>query len=126
MGKKILVVDDDPTSLKIVEGMLSTAGYKVVISTHAEDIEQRVKIVKPDLIIMDLMMPNVDGNQAVEKIKRHPSIKGIPIIFLTALQVVDQERGIEFEVNVGNENYRTLSKPIDAKTLVAEIEKLAK
>lgn len=124
MSKRILVVDDDPTSLKTSSSLLASAGYKVQTSIHAEDIEQTVKIFGPDLIVMDLMMPNVDGNQAVKRLKNNPALKGIPVIFLTGLQMRDHERGIDFEVNVENTNYRTLTKPIDAKTLIAEISRL--
>jgi|CXWL01.1.fsa_nt_gi CheY-like chemotaxis protein len=126
MKKKILIVDDDPTSLRSIEAMLISSGYEVRTSVGAEEIEQRVKDVAPDLIIMDLMMPNIDGNQAVKKIKDNPALKGVPVIFLTALKMRDDDRGIDFEVNVGNVSYRTLTKPVDAKTLVAEIERLIK
>ena len=126
MKKKILVVDDDPTSLRSVEAMLILSGYEVRTSAHAEDIEQRVKDVDPDLIVMDLMMPNIDGNQAVKKLKNNPVLKGVPVIFLTALKMRDDDRGIDFEVNVENTSYRTLTKPVDAKSLAAEIEQLTK
>ena len=126
MKKKILVVDDDPTSLRSVEAMLILSGYEVRTSAHAEDIEQRVKDVDPDLIVMDLMMPNIDGNQAVKKLKNNPVLKGVPVIFLTALKMRDDDRGIDFEVNVENTSYRTLTKPVDAKFLAAEIEQLTK
>lgn len=81
MSKKILVVDDDPTSLKTAESILTTAGYEVKTSADAEEIENLVKDIAPDLIVMDLMMPNVDGNQAVKKLKDNPALKGVPIIF---------------------------------------------
>ncbi len=124
MSQKILVVDDDPTSLKTVESMLSSAGYEVQAILHAQNIEQNVENFAPDLIIMDLIMPNVDGSQAVAKLKKNNSLKDIPVIFLTALQMLDQKRGLEFEVNVENSSYRTLTKPVDAKALIGEIEKL--
>ena len=124
MSKKILVVDDDPTSLRSVEGMLISGGYEVKISVHAENIEQKVNDFAPDLIIMDLIMPNVDGNQAVKKLKNNPALKSVPVIFLTALKMRDDERGLEFEVSVENKSYRTLTKPIDAKTLITEINRL--
>ncbi len=124
MSKKILVVDDDPTSLKTAESILTTAGYEVKTSADAEEIEQLVKDIAPDLIVMDLMMPNVDGNQAVKKLKDNPALKGVPIIFLTALQMRDEERDLEFEVTVDNTSYRTMTKPVDAKALITEIQRL--
>jgi CheY-like chemotaxis protein len=124
MSKKILVVDDDPTCLKTSEAILTSAGYDVQTSNNAEDIEDKVKGYGPDLIVMDLMMPNVDGNQAVKKLKDNPALKGVPIIFLTALQMRDEERDLEFEVTVDNTSYRTMTKPVNAKTLIAEIQRL--
>ncbi|MBP6343695.1 MAG: response regulator [Candidatus Omnitrophica bacterium] len=124
MSKKILVVDDDPTSLKTAESILTTAGYEVKTSADAEEIENLVKDIAPDLIVMDLMMPNVDGNQAVKKLKDNPALKGVPIIFLTALQMRDEERDLEFEVTVDNTSYRTMTKPVDAKALITEIQRL--
>ena len=124
MSKKILVVDDDPTSLKTAESILTTAGYEVKTSADAEEIEKLVKDIAPDLIVMDLMMPNVDGNQAVKKLKDNPALKGVPIIFLTALQMRDEERDLEFEVTVDNTSYRTMTKPVDAKALITEIQRL--
>lgn len=124
MSKKILVVDDDPTSLKTAESILTSAGYVVKTSANAEEIERLVKDIAPDLIVMDLMMPNVDGNQAVKKLKDNPVLKGVPIIFLTALQMRDEERDLEFEVTVDNTSYRTMTKPVDAKALITEIQRL--
>jgi CheY-like chemotaxis protein len=124
MSRKILIVDDDPTSLRSVESMLTSAGYEVHAILHAQNIEQNVENFAPDLIVMDLIMPNVDGNQAVQKIKSNAAIKDIPVIFLTALQMRDQQRGLEFEVSVENKNYRTLTKPVDAKMLISEVERL--
>jgi len=122
--KRILIVDDDPTSLKTVEGVLTLHGYEIQTSAHAQDIENKVKEFAPDLIIMDLMMPDVDGNQAVKKLQMNPVLKNVPIIFLTALQMRDEERGLDFEVNVEGTSYRTLTKPLNAKALIAEIRSL--
>lgn len=123
MKKRILVVDDDPTSLRTVEGMLEAAGYDVYTSTHAEDIEKIVRENQPALIVMDLIMPNTDGNQAVRKLRNNPAIKDIPVIFLTAIKMRDDDRGIDFEVNVENVSYRTLTKPVDPRTLISEIQR---
>ena len=126
MSKKILVVDDDPTSLRTVEGLLTANGYFVKTSTHAGDIEKRVREFNPHLIVMDLMMPDISGSQAVEKLQRNPVLSRIPVVFLTALKMKDEERGLEFEVSVESKTYRTLTKPFDAKALLVEVEGLLK
>lgn len=104
--------------------MLTSAGFEVRALLSAKNIEQNVENYTPDLIVMDLIMPGVDGNQAVAKLKNNAMLKDIPVIFLTALQMRDPQRGLEFEVNVDNSNYRTLTKPVDAKVLISEIEEL--
>lgn len=124
MKKKIFIVDDDPTSLKAVEGVLTLHGYEVQASSHAQDIENKVRAFAPQLIVMDLMMPNVDGNQAVQRLQKNPVLNEIPVVFLTSLQTKDEERGLEVEINVDNRSYRTLTKPLDAKALVAAIREL--
>ena len=123
--KKILVVDDDPTSLKAVAAVLTSNGYEVKASAHAEDIEKTVKDFNPQLIVMDLIMPNVDGNQAIKRLQKDPLLNRIPVVFLTAINFRD-ERGVEFEISVNDRRYRTLTKPFNAKALVAEIEELMK
>ena len=124
MKKKILVVDDDPTSLKIATSLLRSHGYDVLPAAEAVDIEKTVRDFQADLIIMDLIMPNVDGNQAVKRLQKDPTLSKIPLIFLTALNLKSEEPGVEFEMSVDNQNYRTLTKPFNAKALIKEIKKL--
>jgi CheY-like chemotaxis protein len=122
--KKILVVDDDPTSLRTVEGLLTLHGYEVKTSTQAQTIEELVKDFNPQLIVMDLMMPEVDGSQAVSRLQNNAALKNIPVIFLTALNLRDDEHGLEAEIAVQNKSFRTLTKPLNPKALVAAIREL--
>ena len=126
MKKRILVVDDDPTSLKTIESMLVSGGYTVKALSRADDIVRHVQEFTPHLIVLDFIMPQVDGNQAVKKVKKDPMVSGVPIIFLTALKMRDEDRGVELDINVDGVSYPTLTKPVDLKTLIAEIERLAK
>ena len=125
MKKKILIVDDDPTSLRTLGGVLVTRGFEVKSANHAQDIEKDVTEFNPDLIVMDLVMPKVDGSQAVKRLQTNPVFKKIPIVFLTAINIKD-DQGLEFEVSVEDKRYRTLTKPFNAQTLIAEIESLVK
>ena len=126
MSKKNLIVDDDPTSLKMTQSTLMSHGYAVKAIAHAQDIEKTVKDFNPQAIVMDLLMPQVDGSQAVQRLQKNPALNKIPVIFLTALQMKDEKRGLEFELNVENKSFRTLTKPLDARALIAEIEELVK
>jgi CheY-like chemotaxis protein len=123
--KKILIVDDDPTSLRTVEGLLTLHGYETAVSNNAQDIASVVTAFYPDVIVMDLLMPKVDGTQAVRILQDHPNLKTIPVIFLTALKTHDEERGFELDISVQNKSFRTLNKPLDANALINEIRKLA-
>ena len=126
MKGKILIVDDDPTSLRTTEAVLSKHGFEVKTSSHAEDIEKKTSEFSPSLIVMDLIMPKVDGTQAVKRLQMNPTLKKIPIVFLTAINMNNDEQGVHFEVNVNNKNYRTLTKPFNTQALITEIEGLIK
>ena len=126
MKKKVLIVDDDPTSLKVTESILSTNGYEVKTLMHAANIEDKVKGFNPHVIVMDLIMPNVDGTQAVKILQSNPVLKNVPVIFLTAIHTKDAVRGLEYDIQVEGRSYRTLNKPIDPKILLSELENLIK
>ena len=81
--KKILIVDDSPTERHVLNDMLTKAGYEVVASDNGEDAIQKAKSVQPDLILMDVVMPNLNGFQATRSITREPSTKHIPVILVT-------------------------------------------
>ena len=85
MGKKILVVDDEPTILKMVETRLTTEGYEVFAAHSGDEGLQQCKSLKPDAVILDIMMPGMDGNEVAAHMQEDPDLKKIPIIFLTAV-----------------------------------------
>ena len=78
--KKILIVDDSPTERHVLNDMLTKAGYEVVASDNGEDAIQKAKSVQPDLILMDVVMPGLNGFQATRAISRDPETRSIPII----------------------------------------------
>ena len=116
---KILLVDDEPDILEIVGYNLEQAGYHV---TKAENGKEAVKLaikVKPHLIIMDVMMPEMDGMEACEKIREIPELKDTIITFLTA-RSEDYSQVAGFEV--GADDY--IAKPIKPKLLVSKVKGL--
>jgi two-component system alkaline phosphatase synthesis response regulator PhoP len=116
---KILLVDDEPDILEIVGYNLEQAGYNV---TKAENGKEAVKLaikVKPHLIIMDVMMPEMDGMEACEKIREIPELKDTIITFLTA-RSEDYSQVAGFEV--GADDY--IAKPIKPKLLVSKVKGL--
>jgi len=115
--KKILVVDDDPQLRRLMELTLRREGYDVITADTGTTGVQKVIEDKPDLILMDVMMPDMDGFDATRRIRRLPEGRHIPIIFLSALGQVDAKvKGLR----VGGDDYVT--KPVNIVELVARIE----
>ena len=81
---KILIVDDSPTERHVLNDMLTKSGYEVVASDNGEDAILKAKLLKPDLILMDVVMPGLNGFQATRAISRDPDTRAIPIILCTS------------------------------------------
>ena len=117
MGKTILIVEDEPRNLKLLRDLLQRFGYEIL---EASDGEQGVKSAgekMPDLILMDIMMPKMDGLEATRIIKADTKTKHIPIIALTSYAMKgDREKTIE----AGCDGY--IAKPIDIKEVLKTIE----
>ncbi|MBI3534625.1 MAG: response regulator [Deltaproteobacteria bacterium] len=84
MKKKILIVDDEPDMLAILQIRLESAGYEVFTAEDGEAGLAQVTKVKPDLVILDVMMPKLNGYQVCQNLKQAQATKGIPVILLTA------------------------------------------
>ena len=117
MAKTILIVEDEPRNMKLLHDLLQRFGYEII---EASDGEQGVKIAGekiPDLILMDIMMPKMDGLEATRIIKADEKTKHIPIIALTSYAMKgDREKTIE----AGCDGY--IAKPIDIKEVLKAIE----
>ena len=117
MGKTILIVEDEPRNLKLLRDLLQRFGYEIL---EAFDGEQGVKLAgekMPDLILMDIMMPKMDGLEATRIIKADEKTKHIPIIALTSYAMKgDREKTIA----AGCDGY--IAKPIDIKEVLKAIE----
>ena len=84
-GKKILIADDEPDILEIIQYNLAKEGYEVITAKDGEEAIAKAKIVRPDLIILDIMMPKKNGVEVCEILRSQPNFKETLIIFLTAL-----------------------------------------
>ncbi len=119
MAKKILVVDDDRALLKMLRLMLTKNNYKVKDMPSGDKLMETVRAFKPDLIVLDLMLPDVDGLDLCKQLKADKKVKGIPVIMLTAKSTeMDKVLGLE----VGAEDYVT--KPFGVNELLARIRSL--
>lgn len=121
MVKKILVVDDEQDLLTTVSFRLEANGYQVITANDGQEGIDKVHREKPDLIILDLMLPKIDGYKVCRMLKFDQKYKHIPIILFTArAQESDKTLGLE----VGADAY--ITKPFDSQALMDKIEELLK
>ena len=116
--KSILVVDDDETLIRTIRPVLIKEGYSVLTANTGELGLEIVQAQKPDLIILDVILPKIKGREVCQKIKGNPETSSIPIIFLTAK---DSKDDVEAELSVGGEAH--LTKPFDRRELLTVIKK---
>ncbi|MEY8849989.1 response regulator transcription factor [Psychroserpens sp. XS_ASV72] len=116
---KILLVDDEPDILEIVGYNLSTEGYQIITAENGIEAVKKAKKEKPHLIILDVMMPEMDGIEACEQIRKVPDLSNTIITFLTA-------RGEDYSqmagFDAGADDY--ITKPIKPKVLVSKVKAL--
>ncbi|MFH2145009.1 MAG: diguanylate cyclase [Candidatus Omnitrophota bacterium] len=119
-GKKnILLIDDEEDVLKVVGRRLEKAGYNIWTAASAKDGLAVLETKNPDLILLDISMPEVDGIEMCKRIKERPEMATVPIVFFTALDSVeDKVRGFKLKVN----DY--ITKPINYQELLARIESI--
>lgn len=112
----ILVVDDNPTNLGVLFDLLSHEGFKVLVAGDGESAIAQVQYVQPDLLLLDVMMPGIDGFETCRQLKQSELTQNIPVIFMTALsEISDKVKGF----NVGAVDY--ITKPIDREEVLARI-----
>ncbi len=113
----ILVVDDIPTNLQVLFDLLSAQGYRVAIAKNGETALQRLQSSQPNLILLDVMMPGIDGFVTCQRLKANPATRDIPVIFMTALSdAVDRVKGL----SLGAVDY--ITKPIQHEEVLARIQ----
>lgn len=116
---RVLVTDDEPPVVQIIRANLMLEGYEVVTAYDGVECLEKVKETRPDLIILDVMMPRKDGWSVLEDLKRNPDTENIPVVMLTALGgVSDMDRG----ARLGNDSY--LTKPFEPIELIAIVRRL--
>lgn len=116
-NKTILVVDDEKDLLDLIEYNLKKEGFDVLKAENGEEGIKKAKEHKPDLVLMDIMMPKMDGMEAVEIMRADDELKSIPIIFLTARS--DEKTEVE-GLNKGGDDY--ITKPISTTKLISRIK----
>jgi len=113
MAYKILVVDDEPSIVRLMEFILARQGHEMLAAVNGEEALQKIRTHKPDLILLDIMMPRIDGYEVARLLRADPETAALPIIMLSAKA---QEEDIRKGVGVGVDEY--ITKPFSPEHLV--------
>ena len=117
--KRVLICDDDPVILRLIQVNLELEDFEVLQADNGEAAIEVATAERPDLVILDIMMPRLDGYQTCERLKAQDSTKDIPVVFLSAkAQQSDIDKGVEYGVS------EYLTKPFDPNDLVATVKRL--
>jgi len=117
--KTILVIDDEEAIVLLLETILGIYGYRCVSCSSPKEAMTMARDVKPDLIILDIAMPEIDGYEVCVSLKNNPATRGIPVIMVTALALIqDKKKGLE----CGADGF--IFKPFDPMVVINEIERL--
>jgi CheY-like chemotaxis protein len=115
-GEEILIVDDNAANLKLARVLLVGEGYRVRTAMNAEEALASVEQERPDLILMDIQLPGMDGLALTRHLKTNPATRGVVIIALTAYAMIGDEAKA---IDAGCDGY--ISKPIDTRRLPAVV-----
>jgi len=115
-GQRILVVEDNPLNLKLVRDVLTAFGYEVVEAKSGEEGVELAGTCDPDLVLMDLQLPGIDGYEALRLLRQDPRLGGVPVVAVTAFAMKeDRER----TAREGFDGY--LGKPISVRALPSQV-----
>jgi len=118
-ARKIMVIDDDANIRSVLEYILEKGGYLVMLAGDGLDALRKVKVERPDLIILDLALPKMDGFEFLRRLKSEAETKGIPVIVLTAYKY-QENRAMSFELGA----VEFVSKPFSPLRLVADVGRI--
>src|SRR6266536_1035216 len=115
---RVLVVDDSPVNAKLLEGMLATEGYTVVRAGSGEEALERIALEPPDLVLLDLILPGIDGYEVCRRVRAAPGSSMLPVVMVTGAASTDRVSSIE----AGADDF--LIKPVDGVELLARVRSL--
>jgi CheY-like chemotaxis protein len=114
MQAKILLVEDEPENQLVIGLILTTEGYNVITADRGDAALKLAAVEKPDLILLDVMMPEINGYEVLERLRSNPETAGIPVVLLTALA---QEKDVEKAVEAGVNGF--VAKPFEPAELIS-------
>ncbi|MCK4749010.1 MAG: response regulator [Bacteroidales bacterium] len=116
--KKILIVDDSNTNVVLLEAILNSRGYKIQTAYNVAEAYNMLEKDRPELILLDLLMPRISGYQFLDQLKQNHETRDIPVIIVSA---VNDAQNIQKTMDLGASDY--IVKPVDIKVLVNKVEK---
>lgn len=120
MAEKILVVDDDREMVELIELFLSNAGFLTISAFSGEEALEKTFKEKPDLMLLDIMMPRIDGWEVLRRIKNDPQVQDTPVAFITArTQNIDKMIGLSVMKAAGY-----ITKPFSKQELLTEVRRI--
>ena len=123
-AKYVLIVDDDPDLVETVSMILESKGYDVGKAYDGIEGEEAIKKRRPDVVVLDVMMPRKNGYQLCKELKANPATKGIPVVLLTAVGEAVPTTTYSHAEGMAVEAEDFIPKPVDAATLVEAVERL--
>jgi len=120
----ILIVDDDPDVREAVKIVLETQPYQLTFASNGEECLEQVKKNRPDLIILDLLMPKKDGFEVIKELRGHPSYPRIPILVLTVVKKEAAGRRYELETALRMDVDDYIEKPIQPDDLIDRVKRI--
>lgn len=119
MAKKILIIEDDPAVLRAISFMLEKEGYSVLTAMNGLEGLKKAKGENPDLLVLDVMLPGIDGYEICHRLRAEPQTAKLPILMLSAKgQAADRTTGL----GVGANEY--LTKPVERSVLLSKVAEL--
>ena len=119
MAKKILIVDDEPNIALSVEFLMKREGYEVAVATDGQEALDMLPKVKPDLMILDVMMPRKNGFEVCSDVRSNPNFADLPVLMLTAKgREAEMKKGLSLGANA------YITKPFSTHKLVAQVNEL--
>jgi two-component system alkaline phosphatase synthesis response regulator PhoP len=118
---RVLIADDNPQGVELLEAYLSGLDYEIETAADGEETLDKVKRWKPDLILLDIMMPKISGFEVCKRLRADPATKDIGVLMITAL---DQPSDVDRAVDAGTDDF--LTKPINKRDLLLRVRSILK
>ena len=117
---KIMAVDDEESILELIRAVLEAENYEVITAGSGDECLEKLKTVKPDLILLDMMMPGMSGREVCEKIRADPKTKSLKVAFVTVAKFSEAGKGKLKDMGVLD----YITKPFDNADLIARVKKM--